>query len=245
MMAPRLAAPAVMLLPLTLALAACEGPAPANDSAAADNIADPALTSALQDQIMVDPQLSAQANGDAIRPPSRPASGGVPADDVAANGDGIGGGPLLRAPAPTPVGKGCRNCAAARDAVTLGNLAERQQGVQTAGCSQLRYSAAWAQKLPAAIPLYPQARVSEAAGSDAGACHIRVVSFSTAQPMQAIVDWYYTRAVRSGYSAEHQLDGDEHILGGARDKDGGAYVLFLNARKDGGTDVDLIANNGS
>jgi hypothetical protein len=50
--------------------------------------------------------------------------------------------------------------------------------------------------------------------------------------------------VRAGYSAEHQLDGAQHILGGTRGRDDGAYVLFLTPRKDGGTDVDLVANNG-
>jgi hypothetical protein len=55
---------------------------------------------------------------------------------------------------------------------------------------------------------------------------------------------YYTKAVRGGYTAEHQVDGDEHILGGTRDRDGGAYVLFVTSRADGGTDIDLVANNG-
>jgi hypothetical protein len=62
--------------------------------------------------------------------------------------------------------------------------------------------------------------------------------------MQTMIDWYYTKAVRGGYTAEHQVDGDEHILGGTRDRDGGAYVLFMTARSDGGTDIDLVANNG-
>jgi hypothetical protein len=63
--------------------------------------------------------------------------------------------------------------------------------------------------------------------------------------MQTMLDWYYTKAVRAGYTSEHQVEGQEHILGGTRDRDDGAYVLFMTARSDGGTDVDLVANNGS
>ncbi|NWN23190.1 hypothetical protein GY661_25415, partial [Escherichia coli] len=71
------------------------------------NAADPALASALQDQIMVDPQLGRQANGDAIRPPGQPYSGAVPNDNVAANGSKIDHGPLLKTPAPTQATKEC------------------------------------------------------------------------------------------------------------------------------------------
>jgi hypothetical protein len=233
---------------LTLALAGCNR---ADDPAAlaeADptsiNAADPALASALQDQIMVDPQLGRQANGDAIRPPAQPYSGGVPSDAVAAPGK-VDNGQLLRTPAPVAAGKECKQCAAARESVTLGGLAARQGDARTAGCAgSLQYSAAWAQRLPADLPLYPQARVTEAAGSTGGKCALRVVSFSAPQPLQTMLDWYYTKAVRGGYSAEHQLDGQEHILGGTRAKDDSAYVLFLTSRPDGGTDIDMVANNG-
>lgn len=233
-------------LPL-FALAACGGGDPdvVADVNLSGNIADPALASALQDQIMVDPQLGQQANRDAVRPASQPYTGGVPSDAVAANSNAVDTGKLLHAPAPTLAGKDCAQCKAGREAVTLGGLAQRQKNVRTSGCaSALRYSAAWAQRLPADLPLYPQARVTEAAGSQGGKCALRVVSFSAAQPMQALVDWYYTKAVRAGYSAEHQIDGAEHILGGTRASDDGAYVLFLTARPDGGTDIDMVANNG-
>lgn len=226
-----------------LVLSACT-PAPedAAQQAAEANGVDPALASALQDQIMVDPALSQQANGDAVRPPARPASGGVPADDIAANSNPVGTEQLMKAPAPTQADKSCKNCAAGREAVTLGGLAEAQG---SGGCAaNMKYSAAWAARLPADMPLYPQARVTEAAGSEGGRCTLRAVSFSAPSALQGVVDWYYTRAVKAGYTAEHQVDGEMHILGGTRSRDDGAYVLYLTARPDGGTDVDLIANNG-
>ena len=108
----------------------------------------------------------------------------------------------------------------------------------------MRYSARWAERLPADLPLYPDARVSEAAGSQGGNCAMRAVSFASSAPLQKVLDWYYTRATNAGYSAEHQADGNEHVLGGTRGRDDGAFALFLTSRADGGTDVDLVANNG-
>lgn len=237
----------ILFVFLPLALAGCGGADMANNTlsdAELGNAADPALTGALQDQIMVDPQLGRQANGDAIRPPSQPYSGGVPDDAVAANGSKVDTAGLLKAPAPVS-GKECPQCVAARESVTLAGIAARQTNARTKACAgSLKYSARWAQRLPADLPLYPQARVTEAAGAQ-GNCALRVVSFSAAQPMETLLDWYYTKAVRAGYSAEHQVDGAQHILGGTRARDDGAYVLFLTARKDGGTDVDLVANNGA
>lgn len=236
----------ILTLALPLALLACSraDDASGDADATAINAADPALASALQDQIMVDPQLGGQANGDAVRPPAQPYSGGAPSDSVAAPGK-IDNGQLLRTPAPVAAGKDCKECAAARESVTLGGLAARQVDARTRGCAaNLQYSAAWAQRLPADLPLYPQARVTEAAGVQGGKCALRAVSFSAPQPIQTMLDWYYTKAVRAGYTAEHQLDGQEHILGGTRGRDNGAYVLFMTSRPDGGTDIDMVANNG-
>lgn len=234
----------ILFVFLPLALAACSSAGNDSDDTATTNGADPALTSALQQQIMVDPSLSQQAQGDAVRPPAQPATGGVPADGVAASGD-IKDGDLMHAPAPTAADKGCKACAAARESTTLTGLAARSGDAKTAGCAaNLQYAAGWASRLPADLPLYPQARVSEAAGTEGGQCALRVVSFSSPRPMGTMIDWYYTKAVKGGYTAEHQVDGDEHILGGTRDRDGGAYVLFMTSRQDGGTDIDLVANNG-
>lgn len=228
-----------------VALAACGGGEQAAEADAGGNIADPALTTALQDEIMVDPQLGRQANGDAIRPPNQPYSSGMPSDAVATNSGKIDG-ELLRAPEPVAAGEQCATCAASRESMTLGGLAARQPDGSASKCAaSVRYSAAWAQRLPKDLPLHPQARVTEAAGSTEGGCALRVVSFSAPQPLQAMLDWYYTKAVRAGYSAEHQLDGKEHILGGTRARDDAAYVLYMTARADGGTDVDLVANKGS
>src|SRR3546814_8460356 len=69
---------------------------------------------------------------------------------------------------------------------------------------------AWANRMPAEFPVYPKAKLMEAAGADGGGCDLRVVSFVTNQPMQNVIDYYYTKAIRSGFDAEHQLMNGEH-----------------------------------
>ena len=68
-----------------LALAGCGGGTANNDLAAIDNelvanAVDPALTSALQDQLSVDPTLAQQSNPNSARPPEAPVQAQYPAD---------------------------------------------------------------------------------------------------------------------------------------------------------------------
>ncbi|MEH3046706.1 hypothetical protein [Sphingomonas adhaesiva] len=201
---------------------------------------DPALTAALHDQIMVDPALVQQANDDAVRPPTTPVAGAVAPDGIAVaamKSVALPAG-LRSAPAAS---NDCPQCAAARRALTLGALA-RAQGGDTGQCAaRLGYSTAWANRLPAAMPLYPDARVTEAAGADAEGCALRVVSFASAQPMQTLLDFYYTRATDAGFAAGHQADGAEHVLAGTK-AGAGAYLVTLRPHRGGGTEVDLMVD---
>lgn len=208
----------------------------------ASSAGDPALTAALRDQIMVDPALVGQANDDAIRPPPQPASGAMPPEDIAvAAMKGDGAGAALRN-APPATGR-CPQCTIARRSLTLGALAEGQGGHTGQCAANVSYAAGWANRLPEGVPLYPDARVSEAAGADGAGCALRVVSFASAAPLQRMLDWYYTRASAAGYAAGHQADGAEHVLAGTR-PGGGAFLVVARTRDDGGTDVDLMADGG-
>ncbi len=250
MFLPRRLAP--LLAPmLAITLGAC-GAAPGNDSAASDELdnmlaatnqsapaSDPALISALRDQIMVDPALVQQANADVVRPPRQPASGMLPPDDIAARKGPAERDDLRAAPAPGP----CPQCAAARRTLTLGALAESQHFAVT--CSRnVSYSAVWANRLPAAAPLYPDARVIEAAGADGKGCALRIVNFASAAPLQRLLDWYFTKAGDAGIAAQHGLDGTDHVLAGTAPGKGALFVM-LRPRKGGGTEVDLMADGAN
>jgi hypothetical protein len=208
-------------LSLALALAACGRSSPdegnlANlDNQLVGNDVDPALTSAINDQILVDPTLANQSNRNAVRPPETPTQAQYPAEG-GAGGDRRGGDDV--------------STAAARS------------GAPCAG-GEFDNNVAWASRLPAAFPLYPGAKVSEAAGNDKAGCRERVVSFATADPWQRVVDYYAGRARSAGYSVEQQTRGSDHVLGGTSESDGGAYYLVVTPTR-AGSDVSLIANNG-
>jgi hypothetical protein len=202
-------------------------------------VRDPALTASLGGQIMVDPRLAQSSNTDVVRPPTLPESGAVP-PEAPLKADPVDPASLKHAPAAS---NECPECKTANGALTLGALAERQKTPDAAACAEkIGYSAGWANRLPADLPLYPGARLSEAAGADQGGCRLRVVSFASAAQMQKMLDYYFTKATAAGYSAGHSTDERQHVLGGVRGND--AYVLYVTARKGGGSDVDLVSNAG-
>lgn len=231
------------LLALLLALAACDRQPAARqdlddlDRALAGNGDDAAVRAALNAPIAVDPGLTQMANAAVIRPAPQPRSGALPPTDIAARAANTAVGALDKAPA----ARGdCAACTTAKGALTLGALAARQRGA--GGCApDLGYSATWSTRLPVDLPLYPDARVIEAAGADAAGCRLRVVSFESAAPADRVIDWYYTRARRAGYSAEHQADAAQHVLGGTRGD--AAFVAFVSPTATGSS-VDFVSNAG-
>jgi hypothetical protein len=220
---------AVMLFRLTafsatIVLAACGQGSVANDLALND--ADPALTSALEDQILTDPNLSQQSNRNNVRPPELPIRAEYPA---------AGGPPPVRRASAEHPG------AAPAPRAPLAGAAAAAGGRGPA--SSFSYGREWAERLPAAFPPYPGGRVTEAAGQDSGECRVRVVTFRTSDPHQRVIDWYQQRAVHAGYSAEQQARGRDHVLGGVNQGTRGAYYLIVTP-VDGGSEVALIVNNG-
>ncbi len=243
----------IALLALPLSLSACgSDEAPATEELDANLIgSDPEANVALDDRILVDPDLTDSSNNNAVQNVNGSQSGALPADR-GSSGDAltiaeIREAPALIAPAPKALSKEeCNNCGQGSQGATLGARAE-QQSVQRGkgGCdAKLEYGAAWANRMPAEFPVYPRGRVLEAAGVAGGLCDIRVVSFTSNVALKKIVDYYYSLARHTGYTAEYVLREGEHTLGGVRDTDGGAYVITFNARPSGGTAVDIVANNG-
>jgi hypothetical protein len=169
------------------------------DNEIVGNETDPAVTSALQDQILVDPTLSQQSNRNAVRSAGGPAQAQYPTAGMGNTG-------------------GSEGCAA-----------------------DLDYAMGWANRLPPAFAVYPGSRVTEAAANNRGDCRLRVVTFTSGEPPQRMLDWYHNRAVRAGYSSEHQLRNGDHVLAGTNEVDGGAFFLIVTPTNRG-SDVALITN---
>lgn len=238
-----------MRVPLTLSmpllatlLAACgtaeiDDPLVALEAELAADAGDPAVAAALADPIMTDTTLASRANANAVRPSPMPYAAPVPQSDVARRGssaDIIARDKLESAPAPT--GDGCAECTAARDATTLAELSRPVAG----RCSDaIRYSHGWTTRLPDAVPLIVNARVTEAAGVANAQCDLRIVRYWSDLPPDRLIDWYFTRAKAAGYAADRQADAQGQRLSG-RHSGGARYTLFVDPRGDGGSDVSLV-----
>lgn len=209
-----------MALAGALALAACSGGgASENNLAGLDNElndTDPALTSALEDQIAVDPQLAQQSNRNAVRPAETPAQ--------------------AQYPAPLPGSAGAQQA-------QLSAAAAGDGGIACPGGAKWDYNPGWTQRLSATFPIYPGGKVTESAGANQGDCRIRAITFTTGDPYQRVLDWYHTQAVRAGYSSEHQIRDGDHILAGTNGAQGGAFYLIVTP-KASGAEVAIIANKG-
>lgn len=247
-------------LTLPLGLAACGDDVDNSEAVAqldeklAGKGSDPEMNEALSDRILVDPELTDSANVTTVQEAEAPLNGKIPADKGTASDAGfttasleeLNSAKLMRAPKPTVVAaEDCKSCGSQRS-TTLGGLAKDQQVQRGKGTcdAKMQYGARWATRMPPEFPVYPKGRIKEAGGVDGGICDIRVATFTTSAGMKNVVDYYYTRAKKSGYSAEYQLRAGEHALGGIRDKDGGAYFITFNKNPGGGTAVDIVANNG-
>lgn len=212
---------AMLITTALLALAACSRSSDDNlaaiDNELIANGTDPALTSALEDQIMVDPNLVQQSNPNTVRPPEAPVQAQYPAEP-AAHG---------------------QQTAAAGNAQT-GSSAAPAPSIASCG-APFDYGNQWASRLPSEFPAYPGGRISEAAGNDHGGCRMRVVSFTTSDGYARVIDFYRGLATRAGFSAEQQERGGDRVLGGVNGER--AYYLIVTPTQ-GGSDVALIVNNG-
>ena len=232
------------VLPALLLLAACGTPPVASadldalDRDLVGNAADPAIALALRQPLMTDPALSQSANARAVRPPPSIDTGAMPPDDLGRPADTSRPADLRPAPVATP---GCPGCRAAKGALTLAALAQRQPARGIAACApMIRYATAWADRLPPALPLYPDALVADAAGTDANGCRLRAVTFTSAAAPGRVGDWFGAHAARGGFVVEHRADGADHMLAGTHGA--GGFALFLRPRPGGGTDADLVSN---
>ena len=180
------------------------------------NGADPAVTRALEDQIMVDPNLNQQAHPNSVRPPETPTEAQYPPADAGSGG--------------------------ARVSRTAASASSAAMTPSASACgAPMDYGPEWAERLPAEFPAYPGGRVTEAAGNNHGDCRMRVVTFATADPANRVLEYYRSLASRGGYSAEQQARDGDQVLGGTNGD--AAYYLIVTPRERG-AEVALIVNNG-
>ncbi|MCB2061409.1 MAG: hypothetical protein R3E09_03575 [Novosphingobium sp.] len=205
---------------------------------------DPALSGALGDQIMVDPELTGQDQANAgvsagsgkIELPPELRS---PEAIAAARGEAakLAGGVIN--PAPKPIDSS-GIASLIENAATAAQVAQAAKTNKVDCAQKAEYSMNWASSMPEPLGVYPRGAVQEAAGTDKDGCSMRVVSFATPVSPEDVIDFYYTRVRAAGYDARHGLDGRDHVLGGS--KGAAAYLIYARKLDNGVTEVDLIAS---
>jgi hypothetical protein len=229
------------LLASLLLLAGCGG----SDEPAKTSNDDAAMSGALGKPIATDPDLAGE-NGANTAASVPSADGSVPSLDVSpeavtaarAAALKLVGGPGAMKKAPLATGNGAAS--APNSQLTAAARAAATPGVNGDCAARARYTSAWAAKLPDTFPVYPQAAVQEAAGTDEGPCRLRVVNFSTPVPLPEVLDFYFTRASAAGFTAQHARDGAEDVLAGT--KGAASYVIYAQKLANGATSVDLVTN---
>ncbi len=217
------------LFVLAVSLAACqrtpeEDQLSTLDNQITGNQADPALTSALEDPILTDPALTQRSNKNAVRPADGPVQAQYP-----------------------PAGADRARRAGGRPSAAASHREMKAvaDGEGTGCAARFAYDKAWARRLPAAFPVFPGSRITEAAGNNEGDCRMRVVTFTSNAAPQRVLDWYRQRAASAGYTADQERRERDLVLAGISEADGGAYYLIVTPLARGGSDISLIANNGS
>jgi hypothetical protein len=231
------------LFATALLLAGCGG----KDQPAKTGNDDAGMAEALGKPITTDPDLAAEngANTAAALPSadgSLPNAGMSPETVTAARAAALklvgGPGSMKKA----PVAKEVNGPLPQDSALTAAARAAASPGGQGDCAAKAQYTARWAAKLPDTFPVYQMAAVQEAAGTDDGACNLRVVNFTTPVPLTEVLDFYYTRASGAGFSAQHVRDGGDDVLGGTKGQ--ASYVVYARKLPNGATNVDLVTNGG-
>ncbi|MDE2437414.1 MAG: hypothetical protein KGM49_14250 [Sphingomonadales bacterium] len=216
-----------------------------DDAAAGRNAdRDPAVSDALNDPLMADPDLVNQNQGGAALTGGGPASAEIPPirhsqdeiDAAKAAAQGIAGGKIAPAPGPSDTLKSSRLARA----VTAPAVADAL-GIGARGCSvRLGYSALWAAKLTAPFEVYPRGHLGEATGSDEAGCRLRVVSFRTPVAVGDVIAFYAARTKAAGLPVRRTREDTDDILQGS--KGGAAYAVVGRERDDKLSEITIVTN---
>ena len=201
---------------------------------------DPLLARALNDPLMVDPDLAYRNEANAaimIRhdhalPPLRANEGADGRAREAARLALLEGGAIVDLPDPMS-GEGPR----ALGGLGTANAILGALGADRACSTGLGEGFAWAARLPELASIMPHGMVSHAAGSDANGCSVRVIRYVTAAAPNDVLEYHYNRANRGGLRVARFGTPPDSVRGSR-----GGTQLIVQARPgpNGMSAVDLI-----
>jgi hypothetical protein len=232
------AAPYLAPLALALVLAGCQPEADSVD----EGERDPAVAQALNDQLLVDPDLVGQneasaaltggsdqsvpleiATTEAIRSAQQRALALVGEDGV-----------LPELPAARPLPDQSPMSFLAQEAARVG-------GIRVC-MDRAEQSAIWAARLPVQLPVYPRGATQDAIGSDAAGCSFRAVRFTTPVAAEDVAAFYQASARKAGYRTTYLAGSGQRRIEGTRGD--ARVVVHLRPGLDDTVEVDLIVTAG-
>ncbi|GAM04865.1 hypothetical protein [Novosphingobium sp. MBES04] len=200
---------------------------------------DPAMSGALGEDIMVDPEMAGQAGaaleadeGEVSLPPADRSPEAI--RDARAKAEKLVGHPIQPAPEARQGGVNVLT----ESAATAAQVAKATKLAKTDCTAKLAFSNTWAAKVPTALPVYPRGAVQEAAGVAGEGCAMIVVNYATPIGAGDVVAFYHAMADKAGYSAQVRRTGTNYAIGGR--KGDAAYVVYAGPSGPGTTEVNLV-----
>lgn len=222
-----------------MALAACgEDAAPDPATAAANS--DPLLASALNDLLMVDPDLAHRNEANAAitilhghaLPIFEASEEAASKAREAGRLELLEDAPILDLP-DAATGEGSASLANARTANAM------LQALAGPGACRdgLNEGFGWAARMPEFAQVMPHGMVQQAAGSDITACSLRVVRYLSPATIDATLEYHFNRAFRARMRVE-RFSAPEQILQASL----GRTQFFVQARpaSNGMNEIDLV-----
>ncbi len=226
---------AVLCLPLLLAACGDGG-----DKADPRSDRDPAVSAALSDPLMTDPDLAAQNEGGAALTGGGPASAEIPrlkqgveeVNAARAAAEAVLGGKVPPAPGPAATLPESR----LKEAFTPQAMADALALAGATCKDRLAYGFGWAAALPPELSPYPRGHVRVAAGSDAAGCRQRAVSYLTPVPVSEVIDFHYARAAK--LMPERRREGGDEVVSGGKGPQ--RFAIYARSGLDGFTQVEVV-----
>ena len=106
----------------------------------------------------------------------------------------------------------------------------------------LGYTARWAAKWPAILPLYPRANLREAAGNTRGKCSLRAASLLTPVPYEDAAAFYLAKARSEGLRASIKQLGPVYLVAAAGR--GIEARVYIAPTAYGQTRIDIVIEGG-
>ncbi|MFM5922691.1 MAG: hypothetical protein ACKOPG_00705 [Novosphingobium sp.] len=229
-----------LFVPLVL-LSACSG------DKAPDRLADrdAAVSDALDDPIMADPDLSSQNRGNSALSGGGPATAEVPPDkrtsEEADRARGAAKDLLGGAIEPAPTAKDSLAESALNRAATLEAAATALKLGASHCPARTGYGFVWAARFPSQIPVYPRAHARVAAGTDEAGCRLRLVRFASPVEPQDLIDFYFAAARKAGLSPVHRREGGDDVVSGSAGQN--RFAVYVRKGPDGMTEA-VLATSG-